>query len=387
MPFDTRPKTPHHAVNGTAVQGQHPWPVGLPECSPAQIEAFGQEMDALREAVIADRGEQDAAYIRKVIRLQRRLEVTSRGVIYGGILFPPALVMGALGLGMAKILENMEIGHNVMHGQWDWMRDPHIHSSTWEWDTVCPADQWKNTHNVEHHTWTNVLGKDRDVGYGILRMSEAEQWHPAHLLNPINNALLAVFFQWGVGVHDAELDQLARTGKIRQDSRAKLKGFWKKARKQVMKDYVLFPALAGPFFLPVLLANVTANLIRNLWTYMIIFCGHFPEGVHQFTEEEVQNETRGGWYLRQLMGSANIEGGRLMHLMSGNLSFQIEHHLFPDLPSNRYAALSPKVRAICARYGLPYNSAPLTRQFGTTLKRVFRLALPNRVPNGLPSTA
>jgi NADPH-dependent stearoyl-CoA 9-desaturase len=366
MAYDSTPSTPRR------------WPIGLPPLTPEQVEAFGREMDALREAVIASRGQRDAAYIRRVIRLQRGLELTSRGVIYGGILFPPAFVIGAVGLGVAKILENMEIGHNVMHGQWDWMRDPAIHSSTWEWDTVCPSSQWKNTHNVEHHTWTNVIGKDRDIGYGILRMSEAEKWHPVHLLNPINNALLAIFFQWGVGLHDAEMDQIARTGSLRAESRGKLRELWRKARKQVLKDYLLFPALAGPFFLPVLLANIGANLIRNLWSYMIIFCGHFPDGVHQFTEAEIENESRGGWYLRQLLGSANIEGGPLMHLLSGNLSFQIEHHLFPDLPSNRYAELSPKVKAVCERYGLPYNSASLRRQFGTTLGRVFRLALPTR---------
>ena len=344
-----------------------------------QADAFGREMDALREEVLASRGAKDAAYIRRMIRIQRGLEVGGRATIYAGIVFPPAFVLGAVALGAAKILDNMEVGHNIMHGQWDWMRDPTIHSSTWDWDTVCPADQWKHSHNVEHHTYTNVVGLDRDVGYGLLRMSEQQPWKPGHLLNPVKNLLLAVLFQWAVGVHDSELaDHQHNIHKLPQNTKTKLKGFWKKAKRQVLKDYVLFPALAGPFFLPVLLANISANLMRNLWAYMIIFCGHFPEGVHQFSEDEVKNETRGQWYLRQLLGSANIKGGKLMHIMSGNLSFQIEHHLFPDLPSNRYQELSPKVQAICAKYGLPYNSGSLGRQFGTTLLRVVKLGLPTR---------
>ena len=344
-----------------------------------QAEAFGREMDAIREEVLASRGAADAAYIRRMIRAQRALEVASRASIYAGIAVPPLLVLGAAGLGVAKILENMEIGHNVMHGQWDWMKDPKIHSSSWEWDTVCPADQWKHSHNVEHHTWTNVLGKDRDVGYGLLRMSEQQPWKPGDLFNPVKNLGLAVLFQWAVGVHDSALaDHQHNIHKLPQNTKTKLKGFWKKARKQALKDYVLFPALAGPFFLPVLIANVAANLIRNLWSYMIIFCGHFPDGVHQFSAESVENETRGQWYRRQLLGSANIRGGKLFHVLSGNLSFQIEHHLFPDLPSNRYQEISPRVKAACEKYGLPYNSASLTRQFGTTLKRVFVLALPSR---------
>ena len=65
-----------------------------------------------------------------------------------------------------------------MHGQWDWMNDPEIHSSTWEWDTVQPAEQWKHSHNYMHHKFTNVLGKDNDIGYGILRMSREQKWTP-----------------------------------------------------------------------------------------------------------------------------------------------------------------------------------------------------------------
>ena len=94
-----------------------------------------------------------------------------------------------------KIIENMEIGHNVLHGQWDWMRDPDIHSTTWEWDFVTPSSAWQHTHNDAHHRWTNVTGLDEDLGYNVLRMDEAEPWEPRHLLNPVINAILAPFFE------------------------------------------------------------------------------------------------------------------------------------------------------------------------------------------------
>jgi linoleoyl-CoA desaturase len=114
-----------------------------------------------------------------------------------------------------------------------------------------------------------------------------------------------------------------------------------------------------------------------LWAYSIIFCGHFPTGVATFTEEETENETRGEWYVRQMIGAANITGGRLFHLLSGNLGHQIEHHIFPDVPSRRYAQIAPEVRAVCAKYGLPYNTGRLSRQLGSTWAKIFRLALPN----------
>jgi fatty acid desaturase len=354
----------------------HHLPVALDD---AQIETFGRELDAIQREVKASLGEADRTYIRRVITVQRSLAFGGRVLIFASLPLMPAVPLfagvigaGTVALGLAKILENMEIGHNVIHGQWDWMNDPEIHSSTWEWDNVCPADQWKHSHNVVHHTWTNVLGRDRDVGYEILRVSEKQRWRPVHLAQPVYNALLATLFQWGVAMHDVDLRA------PRAEIREKLRGIGRKARKQVLKDYVLWPVLAGPFFLPVLLANAGANLMRNLWTYAIIFCGHFPDGAYVFTEQQIEGETRGRWYLRQVLGSCNITGRPLFHLMSGNLSHQIEHHLFPDLPSNRYPEVAPRVQALCERFGIPYNRGSFARQLGTTLRTIFRLALPTR---------
>jgi linoleoyl-CoA desaturase len=274
----------------------------------------------------------------------------------------------------------MEIGHNVLHGQWDWMCDPEIHSTTWEWDSASPAEQWKHSHNYVHHTYTNVLGKDRDIGYSALRVSPEQPWHPIYLAQPLYNAMLAAFFEWGIAIYDVELERAWRGEKGWGDALTQLRGVLRKARRQVTKDYVAFPLLAGPAFLPVLLGNLTANLARNVWAHTIIFCGHFPDGAEVFTEEEIEAETRGAWYLRQLLGSANIDGGPLFHLMSGNLSHQIEHHLFPDLPSNRYAQIAPRVRALCERFGLPYNTGSLVRQTASVWKNILRLALPGPGP-------
>jgi NADPH-dependent stearoyl-CoA 9-desaturase len=126
---------------------------------------------------------------------------------------------------------------------------------------------------------------------------------------------------------------------------------------------------------------MTANLIRNVWSYMIIFCGHFPEDVQEFSIEETKAETRGQWYFRQVLGSANLVGGKLFHILSGNLSFQIEHHLFPDIPAHRHAEIAPEVQEICHRYGIPYNKGPLHRQFATVVRKIVKLALPGSRPD------
>ncbi|WP_086668475.1 fatty acid desaturase family protein [Lentzea kentuckyensis] len=185
---------------------------------------------------------------------------------------------------------------------------------------------------------------------------------------------LAMFFEWGITIYDVELERAWRGEKSWREALTQLRGVLGKAGRQVIKDYVAFPLLSGPSFLPTLLANLTANTIRNVWTHTIIFCGHFPDGTVVFTEDQLDGETRGEWCLRQLAGSANIDGGTLFHLMTGNLSHQIEHHLFPDLPSNRYAEIAPRVRALCERFGLPYTTGPLLQQTAGVWKRVLRLA-------------
>jgi len=342
------------------------------------IETLGAELDAIRAEVVASRGESDAAYIRKVIDVQRKLELSSRAVLLFS-LFPPAWLAGTAGLSVAKILENMEIGHNVMHGQWDWMRDPKIHSTTWEWDNASPSEQWKHSHNEVHHTYTNVIGRDNDLGYGIMRVDEDQRWYPLYLAQPLWNFINACFFEYGIAAYDLELGKNLRSKKRRSSPEFKARGkqVLKKIRSQMTKDYVLHPVLSGPSAVTTLSANATANLVRNLWTHSVIMCGHFPEGVETFERRSIEGETRGEWYLRQMLGSANITGSPLMHLMTGNLSFQVEHHLFPDLPSNRYQEIAPKVQELFERYGLTYTTGSLPRQVGSAWKKVFRLSLPN----------
>ncbi|MBY9074848.1 acyl-CoA desaturase [Nocardioides sp. WL0053] len=342
------------------------------------IETLGAELDAIRAEVVASRGESDAAYIRKVIDVQRKLELSSRAVLLFS-LFPPAWLAGTAGLSVAKILENMEIGHNVMHGQWDWMRDPKIHSTTWEWDNASPSEQWKHSHNEVHHTYTNVIGRDNDLGYGIMRVDEDQRWYPLYLAQPLWNFINACFFEYGIAAYDLELGKNLRSKKRRSSPEFKARGkqVLKKIRSQMTKDYVLHPVLSGPSAATTLSANATANLVRNLWTHSVIMCGHFPEGVETFERRSIEGETRGEWYLRQMLGSANITGSPLMHLMTGNLSFQVEHHLFPDLPSNRYQEIAPKVQELFERYGLTYTTGSLPRQVGSAWKKVFRLSLPN----------
>ena len=340
-----------------------------------QLADFQAELDVVRQKTMQDVGAVDAKYIRRVRRVTQISAITGRSLLMFGI-GPISWVAGILSLAHAKILENMEIGHNVLHGQYDWMNDPEFNSKTYSWDMVCAPEDWRKTHNVEHHTYTNIIGVDNDYGYDLFRLTAKQKWAPGYLIQPFSYLVLAANFQWGIAIQDLKLGRLFK-GRM---SFAKLKEiskpFVKKASSQLVKDYVLFPLLAFWQWPRVLLGNLIANGIRNVWTNAIIFCGHFPEGTRVFTKEETEGETRGDWYLRQLQGSANLEGSSWFHVMTGHLSHQIEHHLFPDIPAWRYPKMAEQVSDLCRRYDLPYNTGTLVEQYGSVLSRVFRLALP-----------
>lgn len=393
----------------------------LSHLSPERLDELGREFDAIRDRVMADLGSRDRRYIESMIAMQRRLAVLGRVLLLGSR-YRPAWVAGTATLSMAKILENMEIGHNVLHGQWDWMNDPQINSSTWDWDTASTSEAWKHSHNYVHHTFTNILGKDKDLGYEIMRIDPRQKWHPVYLFQPFYNLVLAAFFEWGVAFHDLDFEAIRTGQKSKAQLKRELAGIREKAKSQIVKDYVAWPLLSGlamaaldaaiearrsrgggrkrrgllgrrrrgglsraleaalrggtDAYRSTASADATANIVRNVWAYAIIFCGHFPDQTYTFNPEEVEDESRGGWYVRQLAGAANIEGSPLFHVVSGNLGYQVEHHLFPDMPSTRYAEIAPQVKDVCERYGLPYNSGPFSQQLGMVQRTILRLAFP-----------
>jgi linoleoyl-CoA desaturase len=347
----------------------------------ADIDTLAAELDAIRLDVDARLGESDARYIRRTIAAQRALEVAGRLLLAFGAR-RPAWWAGTATLGVAKIVENMEIGHNVMHGQWDWMNDPEIHSSTWEWDMGGVSKHWQATHNFQHHKYTNILGMDDDVGYSTLRVTRDQPWKGYNVGNLLFNTILALGFEWGIGLQPIEFGKLLDAGPGREATRRQIREFSIKAGQQLVKDYVTFPALtsASPAatFTSTLKANVAANVIRNIWADAVIFCGHFPDGAEKFTMTDLIGESRGQWYLRQMLGSANFDAGRAMRFMSGNLCYQIEHHLYPDLPSNRLHEVSLRVRQVCHKYDLPYTTGSFLMQCAKTWRTIAKLSLPDR---------
>ena len=343
--------------------------------SDADLDELAAALEAIRCDIEASRGAKDRAYIMRAIAFQRCLEIVARLVIarsngrFGW-------AVGTAALAAAKCIENMELGHNISHGQWDWMNDPEIHSNVWEWDMAGLTSHWRNSHNYRHHMYANVVGVDDDLGFGIMRVTRDQEWRPSALAQPLRGVLLALAFEWGVALHGLYSVQERETTDA---GRAAHKtALIRKMARQARKDYVLFPALSRRRWRRTLGANVVANGLRNVWACVVIVCGHFTDGAEKFTPAVLEDETKPEWYLRQMLGTANFRAGTVMAFMSGNLCYQIEHHLFPDLPSNRYPEIAERVRALCVTYDLPYTTGTLLRQYLLTVRTICKLALPDR---------
>ena len=345
------------------------------------LDDFAAELNELRSKTMENVGEGDAKYIRNVIRVQRVFEIFGRISIPLGFFNPLLWIIGVILLSLSKILDNMEIGHNILHGQYDWMNDKHINSRNFDWDNAGDSGSWKRYHNHEHHTFTNIIGKDRDFGYGLLRLSDDTRWKPKNVWQFFTYLLLAVFFEFGIAYHEVAGERVFM-GKRRRSSSLPISvnqlrsDFFGKIGRQFFKDYVFYPLICFPAFLYVLSGNLLANLIRNIWTNSIIFCGHFTQDIHTFKMSECKNETQGQWYYRQILGSSNLEGRKWFHILTGHLSCQIEHHLFPDVPAKHYPEMAKQVQVICKRYDIPYNTGGFARQMFSVWKRIVKYSFP-----------
>jgi NADPH-dependent stearoyl-CoA 9-desaturase len=356
--------------------------------SPEQYSSFRSELDALRSEYVAKVGDRDADHIRSVRAVARISRAAGRVLIHFS-LEPISWSAGVLALATYKVLENMEIGHNVLHGQYDFMHDPTLSSATYEWDIVGTAKNWKRAHNATHHVFTNVIGRDGDFGYKGFRFSDDVPWNPTHLAQPLISPVTGLLFEYMIGAYDIGVLEYVLPGRTNKEKRRPfgdvardLWAFVKKAARMKFTEYVVYPALAGPFAAKVIAGNALANGLRNAWAYVVIYCGHLAEETATFREEDLEGEDRAHWYARQVMGSGNFEIAPLGHVLSGHLGFQIEHHLFPNIPAWRYPDMAPRVRDICERHGLPYHTGSLRSQFTSAMRRLVRFAFP-RAPEAV----
>ena len=330
---EIRPRARRHPRRGDGQPRRARPPLHPPaDPDPAQLALGGRVID-LRQPVLLPRWEHA---LRGMARVPRASSRSARSM-----------------LGLAKILENMEIGHNVMHAQWDWMRDPGHpvgHLGVGQRLPVRPVEALAQR-RASHVDERARQGPRRRLRHPA-RDRRSSGGTRSTSLQPFSALLMALLFEWFIALHDVEINRVLAGKTAPRAGAADAARHPSQGRAPGAEGLRAVAApRAAPSSLYVLRARTpTANVIRNLWTYVIIFCGHFPAGVHFFTKEEVEGETRARWYVRQLLGSCNIEGGPLFHVLvrqpePPDRAPPVPGHAEQPLPRGR-AARARAVRAL-----------------------------------------
>jgi NADPH-dependent stearoyl-CoA 9-desaturase len=341
-----------------------------------RMKRFGAAMDAVRERIEAKVGPEDVAHVRRVNRFSRAMEVVGRVLLHVS-LEPVTFSLGVGALWLHKQLQATEVGHTALHGAYDRLEGAEqFNSKTFSWDVPIDEESWRYGHNIRHHQYTNIAGKDPDIHFGPARLTEHTPHAPRHRFQlPFMITLLAPNFTFLMNMHFTGLNDLYfgngraeefdilpdRSWKSIKEAHAKA---FRKWGPYYLKNYVFFPLLAGPMFWKVLLGNWMAETLRDLYSAATIYCGHVGEDVASY-EEGTRAHGRGEWYAMQIESTNNYEVSLPVSILCGGLDRQIEHHLFPRLPPNRLREIAPEVRAVCEEHGIKYRTA----SWGSTLKK------------------
>lgn len=346
-----------------------------------RFQAFGRALDALRAEVEAQVGSEDLAHIKAIQALSNKLEIFGRTLIH--VSFDPiTFSAGVTALTAHKCLELMELGHMVLHGAYDKIEGADdFRSETYRWKAPIDEASWRHSHNIRHHQYTNIEGRDPDIDFGGLRLSARVPFRLAHRLQPVTNVLSWMVFTNAINAHATGMIEIylpygeptILKDRSKASRRAAQRAFWSKAVRYHAREYVFFPLLAGPFFWKTLLGNALSELGKDLYAGTIIYCGHvgardFPADAHA--------KGRAHWYAMQAEAASDIELPHFLSVLCGGLDRQIEHHLFPRLPPNRLREIAPRVRALCEEYGVTYRSAPFAKSLASVFGKLKQLASP-----------
>lgn len=352
------------------------------------LKAFGRDINALRARIEAEIGEDDVRQLKHLAAFSRGLEVAGRGLIHFSF-EPFSFALGVLSLAAHKQLHGSEIGHAVLHGAYEKLPGAERYQSTsYWWESPIDERSWHRGHNIAHHQYTNIVGKDPDCQYGIIRLNDNVPHKAVHTHQELQALWVWPSFSFNMAAHFTGLvDFYTRKPAdydVLPDRSVKTvvtahKRWLRKVVPYYAKEYGLFPLLAGPFFWKVALGNWVAEMLRSTYTAATIFTGHVGEDTASYPEG-TKARGRAHWYAMQIEAANNFDVPRWMSVLCGGLDYQIEHHLFPRWPPNRLRQAAPEVRAICDKHGVTYRTGTWRHMLGKVFSRLRQLGRPNAQP-------
>ena len=352
-----------------------------------RLREFASRIDAIRARVDAEVGAADVAYIKKVRHVSTAMEVVGRTLIHVSI-DPATFTVGVAALWVHKQLEVAEIGHTALHGTFDKLPGAEqFRSKIFRWRFPVDEESWRHGHNVRHHQYTNIAGRDPDIHFGQVRLNARTPHLARHYLQvPM---MLAHLSQFGLAINvhvTGVIDAVFGNGRPERfdflpDDRPETKrAAYRRALRKLIPYYgrelVLFPALAGPLWWKVLAGNLLTEGMRDVYTAATILCGHVGQDIADYPEGTRAGD-RGHWYRMQVEAARDIEVSWPLSVLCGALDYQIEHHLFPRLPTNRLREIAPEVRAACAACGVAYHSDTWPRALAQVGRRLWQLSFPD----------
>ena len=360
-------------------------PSGAFDSDEARYDSFGAELDDLHRRAKAEVGEEDLTYIRRVNRFSRGCMVAGRGLVMFGP-GPLSFVAGVGCLWLYKQLQTTEIGHTVLHGAFNRIEGAEsYHSRDFEWQAPIDERSWISGHNGKHHGLTNVAGEDPDIDFGHARLTEETPHRFIHYLQVPLTLLTFPIFSVAMNAHFTGIVDLyvrppgSETHFVPDRSDASKREAWtkfmRKAKPYYAWEFGFYPLLAGPRFFRVLLANVISEGLRDVYTAATIYCGHIGEDVESFPAG-TRPRSKGERYAMQVQSANNFDVPWAVSVLCGGLDRQIEHHLFPALPTNRLREVSAEVREICAKHEVPYRAASWPRTLGKAFRQLRKLSKP-----------
>lgn len=353
---------------------------------------LADELQALYDQTRAAMGDADLEHIRSVTAYgqainARRLELLRTG---GTGAAGRAAVLEML----YRLLQFSELGHNVLHGSYDDLPgNGQYHSERYDWDFNVDTAQWKVMHHEGHHPYTNIVGKDHDLGYSVLRGQAAQDWFGHHA---VQVALLGAVSPFLAQVAPFLVANITReVDGSRFWSRDTLRSPLRIAIADTKRRLITEPVASGRRFLPTLVANHIGGVAGYAAVLFLVAIEHHAGEMEVFADPG-PDESQDDYFRRQIRGTRNfLRSPKLdaalerilqeevpfddrpdFRIFYGGLDTHVEHHLFPDLPPNRQREVAPRVREIVARHGLPYHETPLGETAALLLKTLTGLSIP-----------
>ncbi len=335
-----------------------------------KIKGFTQELIKLKKQTYASLQEQDFKHLKKIIWVNRILALIAFAFIWTG---PNPISIICLGLSLSG--QWMIVMHHVNHRGYDNVPNApaRYHSKTFamgwrrfiDWfDWMYPA-AWQYEHNIAHHFNTNENQDPDNPSDNSVWLQQKNYPRWVKYLTCIGFGFIWKFFYYAPNIMKS-LEQKKAYSRNDTSNNNYLWRTWLVSYIPYFSvNFILLPLLFLPFgwpiFLSVLINRVGAELFTNFQTFMMIVPNHAGQDVYVFKQHF---NTKEEFFLAQILGSCNYKTGVAWRdYLCGYLNYQIEHHLFPDLPAAKYVEIQPKIKALCQKYDLPYVQESVFKRF------------------------